>query len=168
LRKHQSIISYLLILLIFLILLKIVNHIDIPNIELLSYIFIFIGLSYVFTSFGNNRKGILFTSTVIFLVGLVLFTISNFEIQHMSKLIVPSSLMIIGIGFLMTFIDGDQVKYLLVLSLLFIAAGIIITITYGEITFRSFFYSFIGFAEKYWSVVLIFGSVFLLFRKGNF
>jgi uncharacterized membrane protein (DUF441 family) len=75
--------------------------------------------------------------------------------------------MIIGTGLLMTYIDGDQLNYILVLSLLLITAGIIITITQGEITFRSFFSSFMWVTEKYWSVVLIFAGVFLLFRKGN-
>jgi hypothetical protein len=167
LEKHQSIISYLLILLLFLILLKITGFLNIHNVELLGYVLIFFGLSYVFNSFGNRRKGVLFTSTVIFLIGLVLFIISNFEIQHLSKLIVSSSLMIIGTGLLMTYIDGDQLNYILVLSLLLITAGIIITITQGEITFRSFFSSFMWVTEKYWSVVLIFAGVFLLFRKGN-
>lgn len=165
--KHQSIISYLLILLIFLILLKITGFINIPNVELLGYVFIFFGLSYVFNSFGNGRKGVLFTSTVIFLVGLVLFVISNFEIQHLSKLIIPSSLMIIGIGLLMTYIDRGQISYILVLSLLFIAAGIIISIIHGGITFSLFFTSLVGVMSKYWAVLLIFAGIFLLFRKGN-
>lgn len=165
--KHQSIISYLLILLLFLILFKITGFINIHNVELLGYVFILFGLSYVFNSFGNNRKGVLFTSTVIFLVGLVLFIISNFEIQQLSELIIPSSLMIVGIGILMIYIDGNQVTYILILSLLFIAVGIIITITHGEITFHSFYSSFLRVTEKYWSVVLIFVGIFLLFRKGN-
>ena len=165
--KHQSIISYLLTLLLLLILLKIIGIIHIHNLELLGYVFIFFGLSYVFNSFGNSRKGVLFTSTVIFLVGLVLFIISNFEIQQLSKLIIPSSLMIIGIGLLMTYIDGDQLTFVFILSLLFIATGIIMTITHGEITFRSFISSFIGITAKYWPILLIFAGVFLLFRKGN-
>jgi hypothetical protein len=167
LEKHQSIISYLLILLIFLILLKITGFFNIHNVELLGYVFITFGLSYVFNSFGNKRKGVLFSSTVIFLIGLVLFIISNFEIQHLSKLIIPSILMIIGIGLLMTYIDGDQITNILLISLLFIASGIIITITHGEMTFHSFFSSFIGVTEKYWSIILIFAGVFLLFRKGK-
>ena len=150
-----------------MILLKIVGFINIPNVELLGYVFIFFGLSYVFNSFGNGRKGVLFTATVIFLVGMILFIISNFEIQHLSKLYIPSSLMIIGIGLLMTYIDGDQISYILVLSLLFIAAGIIIAITYRGITFSLFFYSLIGVIAKYWSVLLIFAGIFILFRKGN-
>ena len=150
-----------------LILLKITGIVNLNNIELLSYLFIFFGLSYTFNSLGNNRRGLLFISTVIFLIGLVLFIISNFEIQRLSGLIVPSSLMIIGIGLLMTYIDGNHVTPLFILSLLLIVAGIIITITHGGITMSSFFSSCIGIMGKYWSVLLIFLGVFLLFRKQN-
>jgi hypothetical protein len=152
---------------LFLILLKITGLINIHSVELLGYVFIFFGLSYVFNSFGNSRKGVLFISTVIFLVGVVLVIISNFEIQQLSKIIIPSLLMIIGIGLLMTYIDGDQLTYILILSLLFIAAGIIITIAHGEITSHSFYSSILGVTEKYWPVVLIFAGIFLLFRKDN-
>ena len=75
--------------------------------------------------------------------------------------------MIVGIGILMIYIDGYQVSYILILSLLFIAVGIIITIIHGEITFHSFYSSFLRVTEKYWSVVLVFAGIFLLFRKGN-
>jgi hypothetical protein len=167
LEKHQSIISYLLTFLLILILLKITGIIHFNNIELLSYLLIFFGLSYTFNSFGNNRKGLLFVSTVIFLIGLVLFIISNFEIQQVSRLIVPSSFMIIGIGLLMTYIEGNHVTFVFVLSLLLIVAGLIITITNGEITIYSFLSSCIGIMEKYWSVLLIFLGVFFLFRKQN-
>ena len=165
--KNQPIISYLLTLLFLLVLLKIIGIINIHNLELLGYVFIFLGLSYVFNSFGKNRKGSLFISTVIFFVGLVLFIISNFELQQLSKLIIPASLMIIGVGLLMTYIDGDQRTVVFILSLLFIASGIIITISHGEITFNSFYLSFIRVMKKYWSVLLIFTGVFLLLRKWN-
>jgi hypothetical protein len=165
LEKRQSIISYLLTFLLILILLRIIGIINLNNIELLSYLLIFFGLSYTFNSFGKNRRGLLFISTVLFLIGLVFFIISNFEIQQMSKIIVPSSLMIIGIGLFMTYLDGNHVIFVFILSLLLIVSGIIITITHGEITISSFFSSCIGITEKYWAVLLIFLGVFLLFRK---
>jgi hypothetical protein len=167
LEKHQSIISYLLIFLLFLILLKITGLINIHNVELLSYIFVFFGLSYLFNSLGDNRRGVLFTSTVIFLIGIVLFVISNFEIQHLSELIIPSALMIIGVGLLLIYIDGITAPFFLFMSLLFMTAGIIISITNGGITFHSFGYSFMGVIKKYWPVLIIFVGVFLLFRKRN-
>ena len=98
---------------------------------------------------------------------MVLFIISNFEITQPSKLIIPSSLMIMGIGLLMTYIDGNRITYILLLSLLFITAGIIVTIMHGEINFPSFCLAILGVIEKYWSVLIIFTGIFLIFRKGN-
>jgi len=98
---------------------------------------------------------------------MVLFVISNFEITQPSKLLIPSSLMIMGIGLLMTYIDGNQLTYILLLSFLFIAAGIIVIIIHGEINFHSFCLSIVGVVEKYWSVLIIFTGIFLIFRKEN-
>jgi hypothetical protein len=163
--KHQSIISYLLTFLLILILFKILGVVNLYNTDLLSYLLVFLGLSYAYNSFGNNRKGILFASTVVFLIGLMLFVISNFEIQQVSKIILPSSMMIIGIGLLMIYIDGHKVTYLFVLSLLFILVGVIISITRGRLTFISFLSSGVSIAGKYWPFLVIFAGILLLYRK---
>jgi hypothetical protein len=168
LEKRQSIISYLLTLLLILILLKIIGIVNINNLELLSYVFIFWGLSYAFNSFGKKNRWIIFVSTVIFLIGMFMFIYSNFEIMKFSPLIIPSIFMIIGSGLLMTYIDGDQLTFVLILSLVLIASGIIITITHGEISFLSFIVSVFKIAVSYWPVLIIFFGVFLLFRKRNY
>jgi hypothetical protein len=153
--------------LLILIVLKIIGIANINNLELLGYVFIFLGLSYTFNSFGNKKKWILFVSTVIFLVGVSIFIISNFEILKLSSLIIPSLFMIFGLGLLMTYFDGDQITFVLILSLVLIASGIIITITRGEITILSFVVSTFRITVKYWPVLIIFLGVYLLFRKGN-
>ena len=164
-KKHQSVITYILILLMLLVLLKMTRVINIRNIELLGYVLIFFGLSYVFNSFGQNKPGLLFTATVIFLSGMILFITSNFEIIQPSRLILPAFLMIIGIGFLMVYIDGGMRVPILVFSLSFIIAGIIVTVIRGNFAMHTFFTSISGMAEKYWPVLLIFAGVILLFRK---
>jgi hypothetical protein len=166
--KHQSIISYLLTLLLILILLKIFGIINIHNSELLSYVLIFGGLSYVFHSFGNQKKLVLFTSTIIFLIGISLFIFSNFEIIRISSLIVPSSLIIIGVAFIMTYLDGHSPTFVLVLSLLLISCGIITTITRSHITFNSFLSSLGVITLNYWPVIIIFAGVLIFFRKVKF
>jgi len=165
LEKHQYIIMNILALLLLLVFLRITGIIHIQNIELLGYIFIFFGLSYAFNSFGKNKQGVLFTSTVIFLVGLLLFILSNFEILQPSHLILPAALMIIGIAFLMVWFDGEMKNQILFLSTVFIFSGILLTILKGAITFRSFSISLINMTEKYWPVLLIFAGVFLIYRK---
>lgn len=163
--KHQYIITNLLALLFLLVFLKITGIIHIQNIELLGYVFIFFGLSYAFNSFGNNRKGLLFTSTVVFLFGVILFIFSSFEILQPSHLVLPAILMIIGIGFLMVWLDGEMKNQVLILSMIFIFLGIILTIMKGSITFRSFIMSFADMTTKYWPVLLISAGVFLIYRK---
>jgi hypothetical protein len=147
--------------------LKLAGIINIRNSELIGYVFIFLGLSYVFISFGQNRQGLLFASTVIFLAGMILFITGNFEIVQPSRLIFPAILLIIGIGFLMVYIDGAMRPPILVFSLVFIIAGIIVTGYRGNFSLHSFFSSITAMAEKCWPVLLIFAGVFLLFRNGD-
>ena len=73
--------------------------------------------------------------------------------------------MIIGVGLLMTYIDGDQRTVVFILSLLFIASGIIITISHGEITFNSFYLSFIRVIEKYWLGIINFCRSLSIIKK---
>ena len=142
--------------------------INIPNLELLAYVFVFWGLSYVFISFGNNRRWTLFLSTIIFMVGIFLLIYSKFEIIKVHSLIIPSLLMITGIGVLITYIDGYQKPVGFILSFSLIASGLIITITHGEITITTFILSAIKIVKIYWSVILIFLGVLLLFRKRDY
>jgi len=167
LEKHQQIIKNLLFLLLVLIFLKLTGIIHIQSIELLGYLFIFFGLNYAYDSFGKNRQGVLFTATVIFLIGLILFVISKFEILQPSHLILPSVLLIIGVGLLMVWIDGEMKNQVITLSVIFLLSGIILTILKGSITFRSFFISLADMTAKYWPVLLIFAGVLLLYRKQN-
>ena len=154
-------------MLLLLVFLKISGIMHIQNIEFLGYVFICFGLSYSFSSFGKNRPGVLFTSTIIFLIGLILFVLSNFEILQPSHLVFPATLLIIGIGFLMVWIDGDLKNSALILSFLFLASGIITIAVKGGLTFRSLFISLLNLSVKYWPVFLIFAGVFFLFRKRN-
>lgn len=163
--KHQYIITNLLILLLLIVFLKITGIIHIQNIELLSYMFIFFGLSYAFNSFGKNRPGLLFTSTVIFLFGIILFIISTFEILEPSHLVLPAILLIIGIGFLIVWIDGEMKNQILILSFIFLLSGIILIILKRSLSLRSFGVSLVDMTLKYWPVLLIFAGVFLMNRK---
>lgn len=163
--KHQQIIKNLLLLLLVLILLKLTGIISIQSIELLGYILIFFGLNYAYDSFGKNRQGVLFTATIIFLIGLILFIISKFEILQPSHLILPSVLLIIGVGLLMVWIDGQMKNQVIILSVIFLLFGIILTILKGSITFRSFLVSLVDMSAKYWPVLLIFAGVLLMYRK---
>jgi hypothetical protein len=129
--------------------------IDVTTVELLGYALIFYGITLVYTSFGKNHTGILFIGSSLFLTGLLLFLINNFEFTNSNEIIFPAVLLIIGINFLMLFLDNTERLSFIAVSLTAIFSAIIVTFLLGSITFRTFFISIINIVEKYWPIVII-------------
>jgi hypothetical protein len=166
LKNHQPILIYILSFLALSILLKILGVIDYDTITILGYAFIFYGISAVYLSFGKGRKLFLFFGTFIFLVGLVMFLVSNFEFGNIRALLFPAILLIIGISMLMIYIDGNAGTFVIVSSAFFIAAGIMFTYTIGEFSFNRLINSILSITLKYWPVILIvLGIIFLIKRN---
>jgi len=133
-----------------------------------GYALIFYGINLVYTSFGQSRATILFMGSSLFLVGLLLFLLNNFSFADPGEIIFPSILFIVGINFLMLFLDNpDRRKYLAV-SVTSIISGIIVTAILGSVTIKSFYKTALDISAKYWPVLLV--AVVLLFiihREGK-
>lgn len=158
----QPILIYLLIFLALSIVLKLFGIIDVTGSELLGYAFIFYGITMVYSSFGENQQVVLFFGSSLFLTGLLLFLISNFEFTNDLDIIFPSILLIVGINFLMLFLDNPLRKYFLAVSLTSIISALAVTVLLGSITFSNFFTSVDNIAGKYWPVVLIAAGLLIL------
>ncbi len=157
--NSQPILLYLLIFLALSIVLKLFGIIDVGNIELLAYSFIFYGITLVYNSFVKNRALALFIGSSIFLTGFLLFLTTNFEFNDSNRIIFPAVLLIIGINFFMLFLADSERKSFLAISLTSIISAIIVIILLGSITFQNFFGSIINIFKKYWPVVLIVGGL---------
>lgn len=142
--------------------MKLFGVIDVAIAELLGYALIFYGITLVYTSFGKNRTGVLFIGSTLFLTGLLLFLINNFEFTNNNDVIFPAALLIIGIDFLMLFLDNTERLSFIAVSLTAIFSAIIVTLLLGSITFRTFFISIINIVEKYWPVVLIAAGLIII------
>jgi hypothetical protein len=165
LSNNQLALIYFLIFLTLSIVLKLFGIIDFISVELIGYALIFYGITLVYTSFGNKQTVILFIGSSLFLVGLILFLINNYEFNS-KEIIFPSLLLIIGINFLMLFFDDPTRKGYLAISLTSIISAIIVTTLLGSITVKTFFTSIINIGDKYWPIVLIaVGLVILLNRE---
>jgi hypothetical protein len=162
--KNQSIIVYLLTFLILSVFLRMIGIIEVGNTELLGYILIFYGVSQTYLSIGKNRKGYLFTGTFLFLTGIFLFIISNFEFDNTRELIFPSLLFITGICCLMLFID-DRKKSYLIISVTLIFTGLMVTVFVGSLSFSVFIQALVNIILKYWLVVLIVLGIILILHK---
>jgi hypothetical protein len=144
------------------IILKLFGVIDVSNIELLGYAFIFYGITIVYTSFGKNHPIALFFGSSLFLTGLLLFLISNFEFSDSNEIIFPSIQLILGIDFLMLFFNNLKKKSFLAVSLTSILLAVVVTILLGSITFLNFYNSIINIIAKYWPIVLIAAGLLVL------
>jgi hypothetical protein len=160
--NNQPILIYLLIFLALSILLKLFGVIDVSNIELLGYALIFYGITMVYTSFGKKQPVVLFFGSSLFLTGILLFLLSNFEFTNTSETVFPSILLITGIDFLMLFFDNPSRKSFLAVSVTAILSAIVVTILLGSITVQNFFTSIINISVKYWPVVLIAAGLLIL------
>ncbi len=158
--NNKPILIYLLTFLVLSIILRLFGIINIESTELVGYALIFYGISLVYTSFGQNRAGVLFTGSLLFLVGFLLYLLNNFNFANKKDIIFPSVLFILGINFLMLFFDDPAKKNFLAISAALVLSAIIVTIVLGSITFQSFLSTISDIAVKYWPVLLV--SVLLL------
>ena len=135
--------------------LKLLGIINVENTELLGYAMIFYGINLVYTSFGKKKRGILFTGTSLFLIGLLFFLINNFEFINEKEIIFPSILFIAGISFLMLYFDDTSKKNFFLISATLIFAATTVTALLGSITVALFLNAIIKITVKYWLVALI-------------
>jgi hypothetical protein len=142
-----------------------IGIIDIGNTELLGYVLIFYGIGQTYLSIGKNRNGYLFAGTFLFLTGIFLFIVNNFEFNSTKELIFPSLLFITGICFLILFIDNSTKKNFLILSVTLIFTGLMVTIFVGTPSFSAFFRAVLTVALKYWLVILIVLGIILILHR---
>lgn len=146
-------------------ILKFLNVINVSFAELTGYALIFYGINLVYISFSKSRRVVLFSGTLLFLIGLILFLVNNFEFSDANEIIFPSILFIFGICFLMLFLDDTSKKNSLIISLTFMFTGSLVTTIVGEITISSFFNTVIIIVSSYWPVALIVIGIILLIHR---
>lgn len=163
--QRNLIIIYLLIFLSVIILLKMLGVIWIANNELLGYALIVYGLSLFYSSFIRGKKISLFIGSILFLFGLVLFLIENFEFVNADRLILPSSVFILSIGSFMVYLSDAKQKLMGYLSAILLAAGIGVTALMSTQGLPGFFGNVLAIAGKYWTIIVILIIVIVLVSK---
>lgn len=166
-KKNQLIIIYLISFLVFTYLLKLLGIIRITGSEILSYTLIFAGIGLFFNSFGKENKSSLFSSTFIFLWGVVLFLINNFEFRNNSEILYPALFLNIGFSFLILFIDNFKDKIYIILSFIFVALGIASVFYWGKFNSSIFFSSFGEIAIKYLPIIIIAAGIFFILIRSE-
>lgn len=134
---------------------KLLGFVDFSTMEILSYTFVFYGISQVYVSMGRGKKLSLFIGSTIFLLGIEFFLIDNFDIITTSSIIFPSLMLILGISSFMLFLDNTEDKTILFISLIFILIGVIYSISVGSMRFGNFFTALFQLIIKYWVILIL-------------
>ncbi|MGE5795470.1 MAG: hypothetical protein ACM34O_04285 [Ignavibacteria bacterium] len=163
--RHQPVLTYIAVFFLLSIILKLFGIINYTVGEIIGYAFIFYGLTLVYTTMGKNKKLVLFIGSSLFLAGVFLFIVNNFQLTDSSNLIFSALILIPGISFLILFIDDFSRKTFLYLSAAFTIFGLLITINSGSPSFTSFFSSIFYVALKYWPVVIIVAGIILIIKR---
>ena len=90
------------------------------------YFLQFIGLVFVMTSLGKNYRGMLFLGAALFMTGITLFIINQFEILSPVKILLPSILVITGTGFFMLYIDNTKENVFLMISIILFTISLLL------------------------------------------
>jgi len=101
------------------------NH-TISNLTL-SLIFLIYGIIAYPLSFGSSNKALLFTSTLLFLIGIELMLPEIFVIKVYTGFIATSLLLILGAAFLILFLSDKTKKTFLSVSVILILLGLLIS-----------------------------------------
>ncbi len=154
-QKNKLLLSFSLITLGAMLMLQYIGIIGGAGGEIYGFILAGYGIISVYILSGSGQKGKLFLSGVLFILGVLLIILGNYEILSPVKLLLPTILFAAGTGFALLFADNHREPVFLVISVVLLAAGI-----FASIYFNLF--STIQAANKialviyqYWPVIFI-------------
>jgi hypothetical protein len=134
--------------------------------EIISYILVFLGIAIFYPAYNvNNNFGIFFGSS-IFLIGIVFFINTYFEIQNSFDLLLPSAIMILSISFLLIYISELTDKKFIILSIITGVIGLFIIFNAGNPTLNLFVLSIKNILNKLWIIILlVIATIFLVITE---
>lgn len=138
-----------------------------PN-TIITITLIFYGLTTVYFNFGSGNRGYLFAGTFLFLVGILLYTTSTYDLISANKLFLFSFLFIIGSSFLMLTLENLKEKTFA------FAGGLMLLLSIALMPVEGFndYFVFLNritmaFVSYLPFFLIIFGIIFWVSRRGN-
>lgn len=149
-------------------ILNLASHFKLLQIDItfiLGISFVLQGFVSVSLSLNNNRRDLLFLFTVLFMVGILFFTKSYFNIRETREIVFTSILFITGGVFLILFIDNLKEKVFLITSAAFFLAGYLSITLLRSIGITKFANSLAKTAEDFWPIILIAAGLILFLNR---
>jgi len=156
-----------LIIVLFIIitfLLSIFNIISIDLKEILAYSLLVIGVTLVYSETIRQNRPSVFLGSIIFLFGVYFLITENFNLNISDAVYVPIILIFGGSGLLMLYISTSTHRIFLLISIIFLSAGITLIIANSHWGVKSFFLSILSVLNLFWPVMIIFLVLIFLMR----
>ncbi|QQS35899.1 MAG: hypothetical protein IPM56_16920 [Ignavibacteriales bacterium] len=154
-KNNSSIVYYVAGVFLLSVLLKAFGVVDFSIIEYSGYVLVFYGIIVVINHFGNYERIALFSGTTIFMLGILLITISYFEFPDLRLLILPVTMFICSAGFAVLFIEDRKYFLSAILSVIFLSVGLAVIFKRGKLNLNLFALSVQRVVIEYWAVFVI-------------
>lgn len=170
-KKTYSIDFYLISFSIIAVILKIIGLISFSWTEIFSYVSMFWGMSMFYYSYLKNYKFGVFAGSVLFQIGVVLLSLSIFEIYNPAEIFIPTLLVIAGSSLILSNLLVKSNKIILLLSTFFLLAGIVLMLLRGHYTLNLFLNSVYLMLKEFWLIIIVLLIVIIIvineFKKEN-
>lgn len=163
--KNQLIGILTILFIIISVLLNIFEMTYISSNNIFGYSFIILGSSLAYTAFIQNKKTIVFIGSATFLSGVLLIILDNFEIYIRQDFILPIILLVAGCSLLMAYLTDFAKRILLLLSIIFLAAGFTLLIFQKSFDFGIYYRSVLSIISVYWPIILIMVFVIIIINR---
>lgn len=157
-----------IIIILFIIVsffLSIFKIISITLTDILSYSLLIIGIALVYGESLRQNRLTVFLGSIIFLVGVYFLITENFNLNITEGMSIPLILILAGSGLLVLHISTSTKIIFLIISIIFLSAGLILLIVYSHWSFGSFLLSVLPILNYLWPVLIILFVLVILLRN---
>jgi len=163
--KNIAISILLAVFLLAMFFLSGIGVLDFSATEILCLLLIVSGTGLVYIGLGDKVDVVVFSGTVLFLIGTLLLTNLNFEVKIENTAYIPIVLLISAAGFFMIYINSPFRKLNLLISMLLLISALTLIFTQTKFEPGGFVQAILPLLNIYWPAIFIFLLLVILLRK---
>lgn len=141
------------------------ERLDVIDIGFGRIVWFFLGLLggwMVFRAFLDNERGKAFWGTVLFLYAIFFFLRSSGVVEFYGRTMIPAALLIVGLGFLMMFIQNPRAWQVLIPAVILGGLGTVFILADIGYFYR---WDVVYVLRTYWPAILILVGISLVLKR---
>jgi len=163
--KLNNLAVVIILFIIIFFLLSIFKIVLITLTDILSYSLLIIGIALVYGETIRQNRLSVFLGSIIFLLGVYFLVSANFNLNISEGLSIPIILIFAGSGLLVLYISTPIKNIFLIISIIFLAAGLTLFIVNSHWKFGSFLQAVLPVLNFLWPAFIILILIALLLKN---